>query len=347
MARAQDNRLSMVESELNRRTFLKATVGTMAAASVGVLTQTPVMANHHLKPTSESLAAGLYKTLSAEQKKAIVFPFEHELRSKVGANWLITKPSIDTLFSADQQAMVREIFMSMHSEEYAEKVMQQVVDDSEGVGGFGYCAVAFFGEPGHEKGKSEFVLTGRHVTRRCDGNALEGTAFGGPIFYGHAGESFSEEAHHPGNIYWYQASRANEVFRMLDGEQRKNALIKTEPPREQGAKTVQVSGKDGARTGIPMTELSHDQKDLVRQVIGDVLAPFRKSDVAESLKLIEKAGFDNLSLAFYQQEDIGDDGVWDIWRIEGPSTVMYFRGAPHVHAWMQVKDIDTKKENKA
>lgn len=32
----------------------------------------------------------------------------------------------------------------------------------------------------------EFVLTGRHCTRRCDGDSVEGAAFGGPLFYGHA-----------------------------------------------------------------------------------------------------------------------------------------------------------------
>ena len=32
------------------------------------------------------------------------------------------------------------------------------------------------------------------------------------------------------------------------------------------------------------------------------------------------------------------DGVWDIWQIEGPSMVWYFRGAPHVHTWVHVRD---------
>jgi hypothetical protein len=54
--------------------------------------------------------------------------------------------------------------------------MEQVDHD----GGFHDCAIALFGEPG--TGKFEFVLSGRHVTRRCDGDSVEGTAFGGPIF---------------------------------------------------------------------------------------------------------------------------------------------------------------------
>src|SRR5213596_3336792 len=82
-------------------------------------------------------------------------------------------------------------------------VLEQVEHDNSGAGGFGACSVALFGEPG--TGKFEFVLSGRHVTRRCDGDSVEGAAFGGPIFYGHAALSDEEAADHPGNIYWYQA----------------------------------------------------------------------------------------------------------------------------------------------
>ena len=58
--------------------------------------------------------------------------------------------------------------------------------------------MALFGEPG--TGKFEFVLTGRHCTRRCDGDSVEGAAFGGPIFYGHAAEGFNEKADHPEHL---------------------------------------------------------------------------------------------------------------------------------------------------
>ena len=35
---------------------------------------------------------------------------------------------------------------------------------------------------------------------------------------------------------------------------------------------------------------------------------------------------------------MGDDQVWDCWRLEGPSFVWYFRGTPHVHVWVNVAD---------
>ncbi len=149
------------------------------------------------------------------------------------------------------------------------------------------------------------MLAGRHVTRRCDGDSLEGSAFGVPIFYGYqAGKYFTEAPSHPGNAYWYQAKRANEVFQMLDGKQRKIALI-GKPRKEEGAKTVRLTGKTRELPGIPIDGLSDDQKEHVRKVFADVLAPCRKKDAEEALKLITPAQFDHLHIAFYRHNDLG------------------------------------------
>ena len=75
-----------------------------------------------------------------------------------------------------------------------------------------------------------------------------------------------------------------------------------------------------------------------REVMTDMLAPFRKKDADESMNLIEKNGFDNLHIAYYKDEDLGKDGVWDVWQVEGPAMIWYFRGAPHVHTWLHIRD---------
>ena len=54
-------------------------------------------------------------------------------------------------------------------------------------------------------------------------------------------------------------------------------------------------------------------------------------DILES-----SGGIDDLNMAFYQQGDLNDDRVWDMWRVEGPSFVWNFRGAPHVHAYINI-----------
>ncbi len=100
---------------------------------------------------------------------------------------------------------------------------------------------------------------------------------------------------------------------------------------------MKLRGKDADLHGVPASELTADQKELARNVMAEVLAPFRKADVDECMKLI-KAQFDKLHFAYYQNMDIGDDGVWDVWQIEGPTMVWYFRGAPHVHTWVNIRE---------
>lgn len=313
-----------------RRQFILHSAQALAAGLAG-----SSLAAKSEKPASETLVQQLHGSLNEEQRKLIVMPYDDPLRLKVDNNWHIRPQRIRDVLDKDQQDLVRQIFDGLHSEEYKKEVWRQFDQDNARDGGFASSSIALFGEPG--TGKFQFVLTGRHCTRRCDGDSEAGVAFGGPIFYGHAAQGFYEKPDHPGNAYWYQAKRANEVFQALDGRQRTLALL-GDGRDESGTKTVRLTGKKKGLDGIPMTELSPDQKGLVRQVLADLLKPFRKQDAAESMKLIETAGFDHLHMAFYKNQDVGEDGVWDVWQIEGPSMIWYFRGDPHVHCWAHIRE---------
>jgi hypothetical protein len=309
----------------DRRQFLKtAFLGTATAAVAAALPR---------KVTeSETLVTTLYHSLTPEQKSKMAFPFDHPLRSKVDNNWFITPARIGKSFTPDQQAMIEEIFRGLHNPEFVDKVMHHMKEDA---GGFGNYTIALFGEPG--TGAFEFVLTGRHCTARCDGDSVAGAAFGGPIFYGHqAGPTFEEKPDHPNNVYWYQAKRANEVFQALDGKQREKALL-DKPREEKATETVALKPK-GEILGLPVSDMHKDQKKLVHQVLADLLLPFRKKDTDEAMRYIkESGGVDNLTMSFYKNLDIGNDGVWDVWQLESPNMVWYFRGAPHVHTWVNIR----------
>ena len=324
---------------INRRSFLqRAALSTAALASPAA----PSLIRAAGMQKAETLVKTLYDSLSEAQRTALVFAFDDPLRSKISNNWHITEQRIGAFLNADQNAMVREIFLNLHSEEYRDKVMAQVVHDS-GAAGFGDSSVAIFGEPG--TGKFQFVLTGRHCTRRVDGDSVAGKAFGGPIFYGHAAEGFREGPEHKGNAYWYQAQSANKIFQMLDGKQRETALIEKEPG--DTAAVIQLKRQAGDLPGLATADMTADQKTAVRGVLNDLLMPFREADRVESMALIEKGGFDDLHLSFYKEGDIGNDGVWDNWRLEGPHMVWYFRGSPHVHTWVHVSDPETPREPRA
>lgn len=281
---------------------------------------------------SETLVGELYRSLSAHQKQAVVHDFDHPLRRHVDNNWQISPHRIGQFFNADQQAMITEIFRKLHSPEFADRVFQHLEDDA---GGLGNYSCSLFGEPGG--GKFEFVITGRHCTARCDGDSSEGAAFGGPIFYGHEGEGFDEKPDHPSNVYWFQAKRANEVFQALDGKQRAAALLGS-ARAEAAERTVELKGAGEPLEGLPVAEMSADQRALVEGVIEDLLLPFREEDRREAMKYIRTNGeLDSLSMAFYSNHDIGGDGVWDVWQLESPNMLWYFRGAPHVHVWVNIR----------
>src|SRR6266699_1903352 len=306
---------------VDRRRFLKTAALGTAGAAIAAAAPKKLTGS-----SSETLVTTIYNSLSPKQKPKIVFTFNDPLRSKVDNNWHIVPQKIGGFFTPDQKAMIDEIFRGLHNPDFVNKVIAHMEEDTKGVGLADY-SVALFGEPG--VGAFEFVLTGRHCTARCDGDSVEGAAFGGPIFYGHASQGFNEKPDHPKNIYWYQAKRANEVFQALDPKQRQMALLGN-PREERGTETVSLTSAERL-PGFPVYEMSRDQKRLVREVLHDLLMPFREQDRKEALKdITADHGLDALSMSYYKNMDIGQDGVWDVWQLESPTMIWYFRGAPHV-----------------
>src|SRR5215203_2124766 len=112
-------------SGVSRRTFLKSTAAATALLPFGAVVEA---ADKKPAKTSETLVSEFYKTLNEQQRGAICLPFGHELQSKIDNNWFITKTKVSD-FTKDQQQMIREIFLGLHSEEYAKKVLEQVEHD--------------------------------------------------------------------------------------------------------------------------------------------------------------------------------------------------------------------------
>ncbi|QDT64397.1 DUF3500 domain-containing protein [Calycomorphotria hydatis] len=327
--------------QLNRRRFMEVgAAGSMAVAAGSALGAEEV-AKTASTPSAENLVKDLFESLTPQQRKTIAFPWDHHdgrsgkdvpLRLTVRNNWRITQPSvISPFYTTDQQEMIEAIFYGLYDKEWHGNIKKQLRDDA---GGYGRAqSIAIFGEPG--TGKFEFVMTGRHLTIRCDGDSTDHYAFGGPIFYGHAAESFNEKPNHPGNVFWPQAVKANHLFEMLDGKQREQALLLVEPSEEE----VQLQGENGNLPGLKGRDMTSDQREHLDEVLTTLLAPFRESDRQEVERCLKaQGGLEECALSFYETGDIGDDGVWDNWRLEGPSFVWYFRGSPHVHVWVNVAE---------
>jgi hypothetical protein len=328
-----------------RREFLR-TAGLSAAALATVGGIRTARSELPSKPrAAETLVGRLYGSLTDEQKQAVTFDWDHVdkrlglLRTRVAANWRITEQPIKSdFYTPEQQQTIREIFQEIVHPDWIGRFDKQLEDDD---GGFGTRqGIAIFGTPG--SGKFEFVLTGRHMTIRCDGDSADHVAFGGPIFYGHAAGGNVEKPHHPGNVFWHQAEAANGVYEMLDGKQRKAALVKKAPAES----AVGFRGSEGPFPGVPVAEMSSDQKSHVQEVLRKLIEPYRQSDRDEAVACLKaQGGLDNCHLAFFQDKDLGDDGVWDVWRLEGPAFVWHFRGSPHVHTWVNLADDPSVKLN--
>jgi hypothetical protein len=328
---------------LPRRHFLAGSAAAAAAAlslpaGSGRLFGDEPAATAVAQKSSETLAGLLHASLSPQQREKVCFPWDHVhpqfglLRTRVANNWNATEPDVaGSFFTGEQKRLIRDIFEQLIAPEWHARFDKQLEDDT---GGFGHDqSIALIGEPG--SGKFQFLLTGRHMTLRCDGDSAEHVVFGGPIFYGHDAAGDTEEPNHPGNVFWSQAVAANGVFGMLDGRQRSQALVNT-LPRENA---VAFRGRGTTLPGIAITDLSADQRAEMDRVLGLLLEPFRTADRAEARKCLEtQGGLDACRLAFYRQGDLGNDGVWDCWRLEGPSFVWHFRGAPHVHVWVNIAD---------
>ncbi len=320
----------------SRRNFIKAGGAALAITSlprVVTAAETPT----ERKPP-ETYVKLLYDSFNDEQRKTICYDWDHKderrglLRTFVANNWHINSHTIGSdFYTSDQQELIRAIFEGLYHPDWIPSIEKQLKSDA---GGYGrHQNIAIFGHPGEDK--FEFVMTGRHLTIRCDGNTAEHVAFGGPIFYGHAADGFNEGPTHPGNVYWPQALEANKVYQMLDGSQQQKALL----PRQPREQAVAFQGPEGKFPGLSVGEMSADQKEQMQKVLAKLLEPFRKIDRQEVRECLDaQGGLDACSLAFYSSNDIGDDGVWDNWRLEGPSFVWYFRGAPHVHVWVNVAD---------
>lgn len=311
-----------------RRRVLAGAGAMVAAAAAGsfsvvgqALAAVEPVAKGTKVPVAESSVARLFASLTAEQKKVCVMPFDHPKATQVGANWAIVEPTIGQLFNEGQQRIVHEILRGVTSEDGYERMLRQMSDDS---GGFENYHCALFGDP---SGKLEWVMTGRHLTIRANGSNAPDTVFGGPIVYGHGLEGDYKK-----NLFHYQVEAVNQVFKMLDEKQRAKALLEKAPPENS------ITIKKEGFAGISGAELTEAQQELLIAAGHTLLAPYRQEDQDAAIRSVtDHGGMEGVHLSFYKNEDLGSDGEWDIWRLEGPTFVWHFRGAPHVHTWVNFR----------
>lgn len=325
---------------LHRRQFIRvvsagaAALAGLSAGGTGLRALADEPAKSAPSKPSEDLVKELYGTFTADQKRDLILPWDHGDKAKgmltrLGMyNAPIGNKHISDHYTKPQQELLERILRSLCSgEEGYERISRNGTFDSSG--SLDGCGAVIFGEPVDGQ-KFSWVFTGHHLTVRCDGNSEEKTAFGGPIYYGHSPNGYSDR-----NVFNYQTKSVLSVYEALNEGQRKVAVV-TGSPGEQ-APSVRLRPADQPKPGVAYAELEKGQRELVEKVMRDVLSPYRKADVDEVMDIIKTTGgMEKIHLAFYKDAKMNDQQPWHFWRLEGPGFVWNYRVLPHVHTFVNI-----------
>jgi hypothetical protein len=330
---------------VDRRNFIRVVGGHAAALTVLAGTTAgagrvlaaeeskPVKAARPAKP-AEDLVRELYASLSADQKKEVVLAWDHgsdggrRLATRLRMyNGPIGGKHIDRVYTKAQQELIERTLRAICADEegYRRISRNGTFDGSHSLGG---CGVTLFGDPAQGQ-KFAWVFTGHHLTVRCDGNSEEGAAFGGPMYYGHSPNGYSNR-----NVFNYQTQSVLSVHDALSAEQRKKAVAAGDSG--EGERSIRFRATQ-EQPGILYRDLSKDQQELVVKVMRDILSPYRKEDADEVMDIIKaNGGLEKIHLAFYPDRGMKDGEPWHFWRLEGPGFVWNYRVLPHVHTYVNI-----------
>lgn len=326
-------------TELDRRDFARIVAVGSAALAVGAPLAFPTTAKaiergpmpRIVNTVAEDLVKELYAGLSDDQKKAVVKPWNHAARQAVNPNRALDK-KIGAVFTKPQQDLVQKIAKSIAGGDAGwHQISRAGTWDASKT--FEDCGADIFGDP--NTNKFAFLFTGHHLTIRCDGDSDEGVAFGGPIYYGHTPDPYSDR-----NVFLSHTKAVMKLYDALDPKQQVKAKAKLGDKKPQEGK-ASLDRLKNERVGIMYSDLSGDQKELVTQVMKAILSPFRPQDGDEVVRIIQTTGgLDKVHFAFYDEEYEGsstsEKKPFSFWRLLGPGLVWNFRVLPHVHTFVNI-----------
>lgn len=337
--------LSPTDEGLSRRVFMKAVGGT-AVTLAGLQAVPRATTQAFGKPgtpaqpatpkPAEALIRELFSGMSDAQKRDAVFAWNHGATATQPAARLrfynaamVRDKTIGDVYTPAQQQLVERILRSIASDDNGMRQLTRggTYDMSESLQ---RCGAYIFGDP---TGNQQFcwLFTGHHLTVHCDGNSEPNTAFGGPMYYGHSPDGYSER-----NIFNYQTRSVRALFDALSGAQQTRALL-TVTQNVPGENLESVQFRNQGYPGLPVSDMTADQRVLVQTVMRTVLSPYRREDADEAMELIRRnGGLERIHLAFYRDANSTDAHRWHFWRLEGPGFVWNYRVLPHVHTFVNI-----------
>ena len=295
-------------------------------------------------PAGESypeMVRGLAATLTEKQRELIVLPADHASRQVNNSVAVLERPHLGTLLSPGQRTWVEGLYRSMLSPRGLDAFAGTVAVEGRLEG----CVLALYGDP--ESGRAQTVISGGHLLLR-GGGPEGGAAFGGGVAYGH--QVGNGRWRVPGNSFAYHGDAANRIYARLNAAERAAAIV-SKPPHEL---VLQVQGEKGSFPGVCVGSLSEAGREEAGRLLETVFSSYPEAERRDALSCIEgNGGRDALHVAYYASRgyyedmaafgEVGEaerakrgDPYWQVWRVEGPGTVIHFKGYPHVHGYIQV-----------
>jgi hypothetical protein len=309
---------------VNRRRALKV-LGALAGVGLGgryVLL--PPSRSRKLEGSHE-LAVRIFESLDAESRKSACVPYDHPLRQYHNRGVAGGGVRIWDL-DRDQRGMLTDLLYAGLSESGQERLPNEYIINFPGVH---LMNLLICGDP--KAPPYQLILTGPHLNLRIGGKSREGVAFGGPLVYGDQRGDGRQGL--PGNLYRYQFEIAQRLFESLGSEQQRSAVQQVSPIQTQ----IELRGSEGSFPGVSIATTSPESKRIARELIDGILVNFSSEDVAYAWECLESnGGIDGLYVSYYREGEVDGSGQYQIFRLEGPAAVFYFRGYPHVHAFINV-----------
>ena len=326
--------------QIDRRSFLLglgAGAGWLAARGLGARGLAAAAEPTSFADTLRALGA----SLTPFQREQIVFPAEHPSRQITNTFAILKGPHLGTLLSPSQQVLARRLFDGTLSARGREAFAGTIAVE----GRFSGCDLAIYGEP--TTGDAQITISGGHLLVR-GGAASDGSALGGGVAYGH--QIGNGEWRVPGNSFAYQGDALNRLMQTLTPAERAAAILPA-PPHEL---VLQVQRAGAAFPGVAIAALGEASQEAARRLLEAVFSCYPEPKRREAFACIDaNGGIGALHVSVYASHGFYADmkawdalepaeraargePYWQIWRVEGPGTVVHFKGYPHVHAYIEV-----------
>jgi hypothetical protein len=327
---------------VDRRDFIRVVGGTAAAMAVGGAAAPELLGNFPTqrawprrgpKP-AEALIQELFQSMTEDQKRMVVFPWNHgatqaQLPIRLRFFNRAYGRTIREVYNDRQRDLVQRILRAISADEEGYQRFATVLQtDNWNNSGFGGAGANIFGDP--MQGQYAWLFTAHHLTLRCDGDSEPDAAFGGPLYYGHLVDGYSQR-----NVFFFQTQSVRSVFDALSDGQRSRAVLNGTPGELY--ESVRFRPANQAIPGLPYADLTPPQRSLVKVVMANILSPFRREDTEEVLSIVQRNhALERMHLAFYRDRGSNNNQRWHFWRLEGPGFVWNYRILPHVHCYVNI-----------